>query len=314
MPKIKLLRRNAVKEGFDRLPLAVCFFNTKGIPVLCNLQMYRLSRYLLGSDLQYLGEMEMALNSPPTGVTPTKRTESTYIFPDKTVWQFEKSVVSDGKGSSYIRLMAADVTELHNALLMQEQENKQLRKDATELAELSENAQAVAREKERLSAKSALHDSLAACLTVTKQYVGGNLKSVSREQIISEWEHSIAFRNMGKMTAKERLLSQAEKSGIKLRADGAKLPDEYSDILYSAIVVTLNNAVQYAKATELHITVTQGENYYIISIRNDGISPEKEIVEGGGLTNLRRKVEKTGGYMRVQSLPDFVLRIGVPKR
>lgn len=313
MPKIKLLRRNAVKEGFDRLPLAVCFFNTKGIPVLCNLQMYRLSRYLLGSDLQYLGEMEMALNSPPTSVTPTERTESTFIFPDKTVWQFEKSVVTDGKGTSYIRLMAADVTELHNALLMQEQENKQLRKDAMELAELSENAQAVAREKERLSAKSALHDSLAACLTVTKQYVGGNLKSVSREQIISEWEHSIAFRNMGKMTAKERLLSQAEKSGIKLRADGVKLPDEYSDILYSAIVVTLNNAVQYAKATELHITVTQGENYYIISIRNDGIPPEKEIAEGGGLTNLRRKVEKTGGYMRVQSLPDFVLRIGVPK-
>ena len=234
-------------------------------------------------------------------------------YADKTVWQFEKSDVTDGKGSSYIRLMAADVTELHNALLMQEQENKQLRKDAMELAELSENAQAVAREKERLSAKSALHDSLAACLTVTKQYVGGNLKSVSHEQIISEWEHSIAFRNMGKMTAKERLLSQAEKSGIKLRADGVKLPDEYSDILYSAIVVTLNNAVQYAKATELHITVTQSENYYIISIGNDGIPPEKEIVEGGGLTNLRRKVEKTGGYMRVQSLPDFVLRIGVPK-
>lgn len=36
-------------------------------------------------------------------------------------------------------------------------------------------------------------------------------------------------------------------------------------------------------------------------------------MEGGGLTNLRHRIEAAGGTMVVQSLPEFSLIIDVPK-
>ena len=65
MRRLKHFAFNAIKESFDMLPTAVCFFDCSGGIVLCNRQMYRLSRYLLDSDMQYLGEVEQALLDPP---------------------------------------------------------------------------------------------------------------------------------------------------------------------------------------------------------------------------------------------------------
>lgn len=65
MYKLKRFRFNAIKESFDQLPTAVCFFDRDGGIVLCNRQMYRLSQQLLRSDLQYMGELEEALAAPP---------------------------------------------------------------------------------------------------------------------------------------------------------------------------------------------------------------------------------------------------------
>lgn len=84
---MKHLGFNAIKESFDRLHTAVCFFDCTGSIVLCNRQMYQLSRYLLDSDVQYLGELEEALSIPSEGIVQIPDTENAYRFPDKTVWR-----------------------------------------------------------------------------------------------------------------------------------------------------------------------------------------------------------------------------------
>lgn len=116
MHKLRRFGFNAIKESFDRLPTAVCFFDRSGGIVLCNRQMYRLSQYLLNSDMQYLEELQKALDSPPKGIMPIAGTENTYRFPDGLVWKFEKADVTDRYGETYIQLTAADVTALHRAL------------------------------------------------------------------------------------------------------------------------------------------------------------------------------------------------------
>ena len=93
MHRLKHMGFNAIKESFDRLPTAVCFFDREGSIVLCNRQMYQLSRYLLDSDMQYLGEVEEALSDLPKGIVRIPEVENTYRFPDKTVWRFEKTEV-----------------------------------------------------------------------------------------------------------------------------------------------------------------------------------------------------------------------------
>lgn len=65
MRRLRRFGFNRIKEGFDQLPTAICFFDSRGSIVLCNRQMYRLSHYLFESDMQYLGEVERALAPPP---------------------------------------------------------------------------------------------------------------------------------------------------------------------------------------------------------------------------------------------------------
>ena len=312
MHKLKRFGFNAIKESFDRLPTAVCFFDRSGGIVLCNRQMYRLSQHLLNSDLQYLEELQGALAVPPKGVTPLAGMESTFRFPDGLVWKFERAAVTDRYGETYIQLSAANVTELHRALEQLAEDNRKLEQDAEELRRLSENVEAMAREREQLAVKSAMHDSLAACITVTKQYLAGDLGAIDADVVLREWEKSILFRDAGLLPAREALYENARSSGVTVRVRGPEPVGAAAELLYAAMQVCLSNAVQYAQATELTAHIWEDGDRYNILLRNNGKPPEKPITEGGGLSNLRRRIERAGGTMTVQSLPEFALVIGIP--
>ena len=313
MHRIKHLGFNAIKESFDRLPTGVCFFDRTGCIVLCNRRMYQLSRFLLDSDMQYLGEVQEALSAPARGIVRIPDIDNTYRFPDKTVWRFEKTEVTDRYGASYIQLTAADVTDLQRALVQLTVDSKKLQEDAEKLKQLSGNVGALAREKELLDAKSAMHDGLAACITLTKQYITGEFDGMDAGVVCREWEKVIAFRDTIRWPARKKLLDSAKASGVTVRIRGQEPTDGEAELLYTAMQVCLNNAIQYAKATEISANIWENEGSYTVVIRNNGKPPEKEITEGGGLTNLRHRIENSGGKMTVQSLPEFSLVIEMPK-
>lgn len=313
MHRMKRLGFNAIKESFDRLPTAACFFNRTGSIVLCNRQMYQLSRQLLDSDMQYLGEVEEALAALPNGIVQIPDVENTYRFPDKKVWRFEKTEITDRYRESYIQLTAADVTELQRALVQLTDDSRKLEEDSEKLKQLSDNVVALAREKEQLNAKSAMHDNLAACITLTKQYITGEFDGLEADTVCREWEKVIAFRDVIRLSEKQKLLDSAMTSGVTVRIRGEEPTDGGAELMYTAMQVCLNNAIQYAKATEIYANIWENEGSYTVVIRNNGKPPEKKITEGGGLTNLRRRVENSGGKMTVQSLPEFSLVIEIPK-
>ena len=313
MHRMKRLGFNAIKESFDQLPTAACFFDRTGSIVLCNRQMYQLSRQLLDSDMQYLGEVEEALAALPNGIVQIPDVENTYRFPDKKVWRFEKTEITDRYGESYIQLTAADVTELQRALVQLTDDSRKLEEDSEKLKQLSDNVVALAREKEQLNAKSAMHDNLAACITLTKQYITGEFDGLEADTVCREWEKVIAFRDVIRLSEKQKLLDSAMTSGVTVRIRGEEPTDGGAELMYTAMQVCLNNAIQYAKATEIYANIWENEGSYTVVIRNNGKPPEKKITEGGGLTNLRRSVENSGGKMTVQSLPEFSLVIEIPK-
>lgn len=313
MHRMKRLGFNAIKESFDQLPTAACFFDRTGSIVLCNRQMYQLSRQLLDSDMQYLGEVEEALAALPNGIVQIPDVENTYRFPDKKVWRFEKTEITDRYGESYIQLTAADVTELQRALVQLTDDSRKLEEDSEKLKQLSDNVVALAREKEQLNAKSAMHDNLAACITLTKQYITGEFDGLEADTVCREWEKVIAFRDVIRLSEKQKLLDSAMTSGVTVRIRGEEPTDGGAELMYTAMQVCLNNAIQYAKATEIYANIWENEGSYTVVIRNNGKPPEKKITEGGGLTNLRRRVENSGGKMTVQSLPEFSLVIEIPK-
>ena len=74
------------------------------------------------------------------------------------------------------------------------------------------------------------------------------------------------------------------------------------------------DTVRYADASELYVDFHESEKEATVTVANTGKVPEGEIVEGGGLSTLRRKVERAGGMMLVCSRPAFKLTVTVPKR
>ena len=84
-------------------------------------------------------------------------------------------------------------------------------------------------------------------------------------------------------------------------------------LLTCAVRECVTNAVRYAEGTELYAAFSESETAATVTVTNNGKVPERQIVEGGGLSTLRRRVERSGGTMTVHSFPEFKLTVTVPK-
>ena len=109
---IPRISRNAVKEGFDTLPAAICYFDRNGLLRLINHRMQEIAAVLCGRDLQTLTDLEQALRSPGGGVRLRDEAARIYEFPDGTVYHFTVRPVQDKYGIPYTEVMATDVTQL----------------------------------------------------------------------------------------------------------------------------------------------------------------------------------------------------------
>ena len=52
----------------------------------------------------------------------------------------------------------------------------------------------------------------------------------------------------------------------------------------------------------------------VCAITNNGRVPQQEVVEGSGLSGLRRRIEREGGIMELTVSPRFVLTVILPAR
>ncbi len=58
-----------IKESFDNLPIAACFFDKNGVVRLINRRMLAIANWLRKGGIQSLAEMQSALHSPPANVS-----------------------------------------------------------------------------------------------------------------------------------------------------------------------------------------------------------------------------------------------------
>ena len=83
-------------------------------------------------------------------------------------------------------------------------------------------------------------------------------------------------------------------------------------LLTAAVRECAINTVRHAKGSEMTVELTKTPHSLIAAITNDGLAPAGEVVEGGGLSALRRRIEGAGGSMQVESTPRFRLVITLP--
>lgn len=315
----QVISRNSVKQAIDLLPSGICYFSPSGAVRLCNMQMYRLFRSLAQSDLQNLCELKKALAECDSGggIIRLSEDRQTYLFPDGRVWRYRQNEITDEDGITYTEAIFSDVTELYHKKMELKEQIKKLDKISQELRRLSENVLTLTKEKEVLSAKTKLHDSMGAGLMAIRQVLQQNQTEES-EAAIELFRRAVStINNDNQYHAEpgqlEKFMMDAEAIGVKVNLTG-DLPEqeEIRNVMLLAMRESMINGVRHAGAGKLWVELQENGYYTSIRITNDGTAPRSKVVPKGGLHNLQRHVTDLGGTMEIQSKPAFVLTVTLP--
>lgn len=313
------LDSSCVKQAMDMLPCAVCYFAPSGDVKLCNLQMHRLFHCVAQKELQTMDDLTKALGecNDRSRIVRLSDVRQTYLFPDGKVWRYSQNRVI-ANGTAYTEALFSDVTELYEKNLELHRQTEQLQKIAEELKQLSENVQTLAEEREMLTAKTRLHDSMGSGLLAIRRILQQKTDSSENNAAVMQFRRAVEAlqeENISQQYDVSELIRDAAVSGIRVDISG-ELPKEKKllrlilPILREACV----NAARHADATALFIAAEQTVDLVILRITNDGDTPENEVVPTGGLADLGKRISEAGGSMTIQSRPEFMLTVVIPAK
>lgn len=323
------ISRTSVYESFQKLPVGICCYQDGGMTRLVNAKMSHIARELTGSRINN-GELfihklkEVAagtgrvslesddeLNNVETGentIVAKTKTGTVYSF-SLTDIPFRNTVLHE--------IVATDVTQEYENLILLHKDKKRMQDINNRLRAYSKNIVDVNIEKEILDAKVKIHDELGHALIVSKRYLGSG--DGDKVAILNLWRKNIALlkEERGEAVSEdyETMFYIAKCAGVDIEVNG-KLPYEnqhVKHIIVTAISECLTNVCRHTRGNLINMTLSESnEKKYIVTFSNNGDRPKEEIKEGGGLTNLRKIVEEAGGTMKIQSFPEYELRLVIP--
>lgn len=307
---------NVIKESFDNLPIAVCFFDRHGLVRLINRRMLEISSMLLGTEFQTLSELRTALSFPPNSeINVVDESSLVFRFPNGAFLHFEEKEIIGKSGEHYTQVTAADVSQLVLRQRELREENRRLENANRRVKQLYDNMAEIVREEEILSMKMRVHDDIGHSILSARKALLTDESIDSIKDNASVWEKSIEllyhsnnmpddFDDIG--YAEER----AAALGVAIVRNG-EFPESkvLRRLIAFAIRESVTNCVRHAGGTTVFVKVKKESEFFSARITNDGSAPQAEITEGGGLSSLRKRIEKSGGKMLVQSLPFFELSI-----
>ncbi len=278
-----------IKESFDSLPIAVCFFDRNGVVRLINHRMLAIASQLRKGGIQTLAELHDALRSPP----PTVRC----LDPQLYIFRF-----SDG-------------TELRFA-----EESAKLAEANERMRRLFEQMPEIIRQEETLAMKLRVHDDIGHSILAVRRAL---IRRAGLEELRASaalWEQSIAvLYRSNRITASPEPMKvavrRAAEMGVRVLTEG-KPPESRSlcETVSLAIRECAANCARHAGGTELYVRFQPMCGRTEVFLTNNGAAPKEKITEGGGLSMLRHHVEEAGGRMEIQSLPRFSLMLSLPEK
>ena len=311
-----ILTRTAIKEGIEKISSGLCFYEESGRVVLMNHRIDTLCHEIVGRDLQNAalfweilsgGEILETVERLSDGENPSFR------LADGSVWAFSREDLG-----GIIQLAAGDITGLQAINDELKEKNTALAALNKRLREYGENVDELTRAKERLEIKSRIHRELGQALLASRRYLLN--ETDNQNPPIERWQQIIALlRKEAEPQENESpmaMLNRAAKAtGVRLEITG-ELPqdNDVQKMFVQAAAEALTNAISHANAKTLYVHFLHDVYDYIGQFTNDGAQPTENIVEGGGLSSLRRKIEREGGMMMVDSVPEFTLTVTLPMK
>ena len=307
------------KESLDALPDGICFFHTDGHPLLVNTQMNRICAELFGQTIlnaaAFWGSLQAGegnavfLRSEPTVLLQTKNAR---------IWDFRIRTLTVRR-AEIRELIAYDVTTQYRLSEELDARNESLRRVNERLRRYSREIERSTTESEILSAKMHVHDNVGRSLLAFRSYLEQPETERDRSKLLLLWRHTAAILKneaspVKQSSAWEQLCKAAQSVDVEIVQDGT-LPENEREraVIIAAVHECLTNTVKHAKGNQLFLKLRASDTSLTAELTNNGLPPDAEIRETGGLMNLRRKVEAVGGTMETRGKPHFLLRVELPR-
>ena len=307
----------SVKEAIDALPTGILFFRKNGRILMQNACMLDLIQTLTGAQT-YDGERFWKRLKDNQVLPGCERLEIakrlTYRLPDGSVWEFTSSSITD-RGRRGTLITAANMTDLWGAVQELLHQNELLCQREAELKTTVENLDSICRQEELLRAKTRFHDVLgqriSLLLRALREQQGPDEEILAPfadglPQELTQDLESTPEETLAQMVAVYRSL------GVETRIVGS-LPAfrPLAKDLTEMIAECTANAVRHGYATTVLVELSHEADIWALQVTDNGLPPLTPVIEGGGLTGIRRRAEHYGGSVEVLALPQFTVRVTI---
>ncbi len=303
---------SSIKQAFDNLNSGICFSDEGERIILINYMLGELVYPLLGSYPQTLDEIRTALNSVEKMSEKENVPSDIYRFPDGRVWQFLFVSLSGNSLDGYTQTIAQDVTELYEANESIEKENELLRVTNEKISEMLEKLSERIRQQETLALKMRVHNDIGSSLIKISRIISGKADEDMETQLKllkSAVGYFSTERDFSVKTVEE-VIGIAKEMNVKVNFDGQLPKSETArGIVALALRECVTNCVRHASGNTVNVKTVYNGKSCLVSFTNNGEKPKGEIIEGGGLSSLRRRVEQADGEMKVIHFPYFELQL-----
>lgn len=314
------ITQESVRESLDLLSDGVCFYTDDGFPVLINITMNRLYGEIFGRGIMDGCKVwkDIQVKSGRGGIEFIGQCPSISVrLSDGSIWNFQRKRIVAGD-SEFWELTACDVTKEY--VLNQELKvrNEQLVRTNERLRQFGKTVKRVTRNEEILSAKMKVHDEVGRSLLQMRFWLEQGAHRKDARELLLIWKFISGQMKYGGIMDDagnmDSVLEAAGKLHVTLIRQG-EFPSnsKNAEVIIEALKECMNNTVKHADGRKLYFSSWKDQKEYHACFTNDGISPEGEILEKGGLKNLRFAVEEQGGSMKITSFPSFRLEIIFPE-
>lgn len=317
--KRQSLNPGVVRYALDRIAPGVCFADHSGRIIMINRNMVELMTVLMRDYPQMIAEVLGALDdpAPKTGVERLEDSENLYRFPDGNIWKFRLFALSDPELKGYTQILAEDVTDIMNTNERLLENTEELRGTNESLREMYDMLSERIRDQENVNLKMSIHNNMGSSLLALSGIIAGTMEGDEKRQIKILKNAVSYFSNDRPDLPKtmEEVISRAEKINVKVETEGEFPEDpEMRNLIAVAAGECVTNCVRHAGGSELLVSSAAGDETYTVRITNNGRNPERPVVEGGGLSSLRRRAEAAGAAMEIEIKPEFALILHIQRK
>ena len=303
----------SIKQAVDALHSGLLFFGGDGHIVLMNRRMQRLMLALTGAVQRNGNTFRNMLHAGTALKAPEQATpegHAVYRLDDNTVWMFSEYTLQFGK-VKFFQISSADITERWALTAALREQEARVKRRGEELTAAIANVESIRRDEELLRLRGKVHDVMAQRLALLMRALRANQQAPSA--ILSTYADDLLQEMREEVEAPapangfETLLTDFGALGISITLEGAPPETPHRAFFLDFVREGVTNAVRHGFATEVAVVCTHRPACVLISIIDNGFAPKAGIIEGGGITNMRRALEKIGGTLTVEVHPRFRL-------